>query len=90
MDNWQVTDDRFYDLLGRYVEALYPSTDTNVDGSSYSGDYFYSRSDDSAVRRYNALQALLNSRSSHVKIDQNPQETISEEDFIQFLGMKIV
>lgn len=72
MDNWQVTDDRFYDLLGRYVEAFYPSTD------------------DSAVRLNSVLQALLNSRSSHVKIDQNPQETISEEDFIQFLGMKIV
>lgn len=90
MDNWQVTDDRFCDLLGRYVEAFYPSTDTNVDGSSYSGDYFYSRSDDSAVRRYNALQALLNIRSEHIKTDQIQQELISEEDFAQFLGMKIV
>lgn len=29
MDNQQVTDERFYDLLGRYVEAFYPNPDTN-------------------------------------------------------------
>lgn len=90
MDNWQVTDERLYDLLGRYVEAFYPNTDTNVDGSSYSGDYFYSRSNGSAVRRYNVLQELLNSHSGSVKIDQSPQDDVSEEDFSQFLGMKIV
>lgn len=66
MDNRQVTDERFYDLLGRYVEASYPNTDTNV------------------------LQALLNSHSNYVKIDQSPQDGVSEEDFSQFLGMKIV
>lgn len=66
MDNRQVADERFYDLLGRYVEAFYPNPDTND------------------------LQVLLNSYSNYVKIDQSPQDDVSEEDFSQFLGMKVV